>query len=89
MPEAAAFVDLLRAGRVVTVGPVTVLPVERLVLYMDRGSAGVWFTAAKEPYALVLRDAGGIRAVNTCSAPIPLDVLRAQVPDLDAALAQR
>jgi hypothetical protein len=87
MPERSEHTETLRAVAAVLVGAITLLPIERVVLYARCGDRCGWFAAAKEPYALVLRDAGGIRAVDVQAAAIPIETLRARMPRLDAVLA--
>ena len=87
MPKRNEHTEILVAGAAVSVGAVTVLPIERVVLRSRRGDGRWWFAAVKEPYALVLRDAGGIRVFDTDAIPIPIDSLRELFPRLDAALA--
>jgi len=66
---------------------VTLLPIERVVVHSDMGALGAWFTAAKEPYALIVRDAGGIWALDTGAMAVSLEALREGIPGLDAVLA--
>ena len=87
MPERNIQTETLRAVAPVTVGSVTLLPIERVVLHSDRGNTRVWFSVTKKPYALVVRDAGGLRAVDTDSVSVPLAELREKIPGLDALLA--
>jgi len=87
MPEPRQQSDTLRAGAPVHIGAVTLLPIERVVLHAAGAGACLWFAAAKQPYALVLREAGRVRAIDTQAAEIQIDTLRALVPRLDAALA--
>ena len=76
-----------RAGAPVTVGSVTLLPIERVVLHSDLGTTRIWISAFKEPYALVVRDAGGIRAVGTGTVAVSLQQLREKIPELDVLLS--
>jgi hypothetical protein len=87
MPERATRTETVRAGTPLRVGSVTLLPVERVVVRSDVGALGAWFTAAREPYALIVRDAGGIRALDAGGAAVSLETLRDAIPGLDAALA--
>jgi hypothetical protein len=87
MPERNAHTEVLRAGAAMPFGAVTLLPIERVVLDARRGDGCCWFAAVKEPYALVLRDAAGIRAVDVHAAAIPIEMLRVRVPRLDVVLA--
>lgn len=86
MLERASHTEAFRVGPPVTFGAVTLLPIERIVLHSDRGSARIWFSAAKEPYALIVRDAGGIRAVDMGAVAVSLEALRERVEGLDAVL---
>ena len=87
MPERTSHTETLRAGTPLRVGSVTLLPIERVLVHSDQGAFGAWFTAAKEPYALVVRDAGGIRALDIGATPVSLEALREGIPGLDAVLA--
>lgn len=86
MPEKGRRDEALRAGTPVSVGPVTLLPIERIVLSAERSAGLAWITALKEPHALIVRDARGLRAFDVRAAPVSLDALRQKVPELDAAL---
>ncbi len=85
MPERR--IETLRAGRPLRVGDVTLLAIERAVVRSGRGALGMWVTAALEPYALVVRDAGGVRAVGVDGAAVSLEQLRGRIPGLDDRLA--
>ncbi len=87
MPERTGHTETVRAGTPVSVGSVTLLPIERVVVRSDRGAQRVWFFVAKEPYALIVRDAGGIRAMGADAAAISLEKLREKIRGLDALLA--
>ncbi len=87
MPERTGHAGTVRAGTPLRVGSVTLLPIERVVVHSGVGALGAWFTAAKEPYALVVRDAGGIRALDFGATAVSLEALREGIPGLDAVLA--
>ena len=87
MPERTRHAGTVRAGKPLRVGSVTLLPIERVVVHSDVGALGAWCTAAKEPYALVVRDAGGIRALDLGGTAVSLEALREGIPALDAVLA--
>lgn len=87
MPERIFRTGALRAGMTVTLGSVILLPIERVVLRSDRGNTGAWISASMEPYALIVRDAGGIRSINIDAAAGSFEELRVGVPGLDAVLA--
>jgi hypothetical protein len=88
MAEAEVHTDLLRVGVPLTLGAVTLLPIERTVLYAGFGRGGPWWLASKHLHALIVRDAEGIRAVDADGQPMPLAVLRQQFSELDRWLAQ-
>lgn len=87
MPELTSHTETVRGGTPLSVGSVTLLPIERVVVHSNRGANRVWFSVAKEPYALIVRDAGGIRAVGVGAAAISLEELRERIRGLDALLA--
>ena len=87
MFERTRHTETVRAGTPVTRGAVLLLPIERVVLHSGRGNTRVWFSAIKEPYALIVRDAGGLWAIDTDAAAVSLEALRQRVPGLDTVLA--
>ena len=87
MPERTTHTEAVCVGTPVMVGSVTLLPIERVVLHSNLAGGHAWFSAAKEPYALVVRDAGGVRAIDTDAAAVSLEALREKVPGLGAVLA--
>jgi hypothetical protein len=86
MSEKSTFTETLRAGSPVHVGGVTLVPIEHVVLRSVMGIFGAWFSVAKQPYALIVRDAAGLRTVDIDVA-ISLEELRERIPELDALLA--
>ena len=76
----------MRAGAPVHVGGVTLLPIEHIALQSQMDIVGAWVSAAKQPYALIARDATGIRTVDIDGA-VSLGELREKIPGLDALLA--
>lgn len=87
MLERTRHTETVRAGTPVTHGAVLLLPIERVVLHSGWGNTRVWFSAIKEPYALIVRDAGGLWAIDTDAVAVSLDGLRERVPGLDTVLA--
>jgi hypothetical protein len=79
--------ERLRLGRPLTVGAVTLLPVERVLVAGAGGARSVWLAASLEPVALVVRDGRGTWAVGVDASPGSLEVLLRTVPGLEAALA--
>jgi hypothetical protein len=87
MPERNHRTETLRAGVPLAIGGVTLLPIERVVMHADHGNIGAWFSAAKEPYAIVVRDADGICAFDANATRVSIEQLRDTIPDLDTVLA--
>lgn len=87
MLEAKPKAETLRAGTLLTVGTVTLLPIEHVVMHAAKGKIGAWISVAKEPYALIVRDRNGIHMIETDRANVSLEQLREIVPGLDAVLA--
>jgi hypothetical protein len=87
MRERSTRTEALRAGTPVRLGAVVLLPVERVLLQSDRGDTHLWFSAAKEPHALIVCDAGGTRGIDMDAMPVSLEALRERVPALDSLLA--
>lgn len=87
MHDDGATTATLRAGAALRLGPVTLVPVERLALRWSRGGPGGWCLAGLAPVALVVRDAAGLRALAIDDRPVSLEALRREVPGLDLALA--
>jgi uncharacterized spore protein YtfJ len=85
VPECAHHAEVLRAGEPVRVGSLTLLPIERVVVHASAGARTAWFTAAKEPYALVVRDERGVRAIGVGGAEVSLEALREAIPGLEGA----
>lgn len=81
--------EVLRAARVLTVGDVTLIPIERTAIQSAMGEAGVWLSGFKQACAVVVCDAGGIRALGADSAEIELAVLMQKIPALGSLLAGR
>ena len=87
MPDRDSRTETLRAGTPFTVGSVILLPIERIVIHARRHKTHRWFSIVKEPYALAVRDAAGIRAVKADAKAVSLEQLRATIPHIDAVLA--
>lgn len=86
MPDHAVQTEALRAGRPLSVGAVVVVPIEHTESHGDCVGAGAWLSVVREPYALVVRDAAGVRAIGIGNDMITLEQLRASVRGLDALL---
>lgn len=87
MLEPKPSAETLRAGTLLTVGAVRLLPIEHVVMHTTKGRMGAWISVAKEPYALIVRDRNGIHTIETKMADVSLGQLRERIPGLDAVLA--
>jgi hypothetical protein len=87
VPERRIHRDRLVPGALVAVGSLRILPVERVALDAGGGGAAAWLVARKEPWALVIDDGSGARALGPDGVAVPLDAVRRRVPDLDDRLA--
>lgn len=87
MSDSRTHSETLQAGAPVTIGTLVLVPIERVVRDVDIGEMGLWFSFEKEPYALVVRDANGARAVNVAAVAVSIEELCARIPGFDAWLA--
>lgn len=86
MSEKSTSTETLRAGTPFHVGGVSLVPIEHVAPQSETGIVGAWFSVAKHPYALIVRDDAGIRTIDIDVA-VSLGELRERIPDLDALLA--
>ncbi len=82
MPERPADKETLRAGEPLRIGNLTLLPIERVATHTGGGASHVWFSASKEPVALVVRDAKGVRSIGI-ETVLSIEQLQAQIPGLN------
>jgi hypothetical protein len=74
----------LLAGAPIAVGDATFLVVARLVIEADSSDHACWIYANKAPYALVIRDAQGLRALDMAGRWLSLAELAKDLPDLES-----
>jgi hypothetical protein len=79
--------DGLRAGNPMVASEVTIVPIERCFIQSDTGNMGFWLAGLKEPFAIIVCDAIGIRAFDTEATEISVESLIQKIPDLGAVLA--
>lgn len=79
--------DELRAGKPVVAGDVTLVPIERCLVQSDTGDMGCWLSGLKEPIAIIVCDASGIRAYDATGTDIPVAPLVQKISGLGALLA--
>lgn len=85
--ELNADAESLRAGTPLTVAGVTLLAIERVTMHSQLSDTGAWLAFSKQAYALVVKDAIRIRAIDIDAAEISLKQLCETVPGLDTVLA--
>jgi len=78
--------DELRAGNPMVACGVTLVPIERCSIQSDTGDMGCWLSGQKEPCAIIVCDATGVRALNMKGAEIPVEDLVQKITDLGALL---
>ncbi len=86
MPDALESLAGLRPGSTLRVGQVTLLAIERVAVRSCHGEAWGWLSAVVEPFAIVVRDPVGARAIGIDGAPMDLGILVERVPGLAAIL---
>ena len=77
----------LRAGNPMVAGEVTLVPIERCFIQSDTEDMGCWLYGFKEPFAIIVCDAIGIRAFDTKATEISVKSLIQKIPNLGAVLA--
>lgn len=87
MPERSRRIDAVRAATPIHVGPVTLLPIEHVVMRAGGDERAAWVLAAMEPHALVVCEAGSVRVIGIDATAASLEQLRERIPGLDALLA--
>jgi hypothetical protein len=78
--------DRWRAARVLRLGDVLLLPVERMQVRRGMPGGPVWMSASLVPAAVVVREGGAVRALDAEGRPMSIEEIRRRVPDLDALL---
>ena len=79
--------DELRTGKPMVTGEVTIVPIERCYIQSVPGYMGGLLYGLKEPFAIIIFDATGIRAYNTSMKEITIASLIQKIPDLSAMMA--
>lgn len=72
----------LLAGTPIAVGDSTLLVIARVVIEADKSDHGCWLHADKAPYALAIRDARGLRAMDMMGRRLLLADLAKDLLDL-------
>lgn len=72
----------LQADTPLVVGDATLIIIARLSIDADSTDHACWLHAGKEPYALVIRDARGLRALDMAGRRLAIEELIEDVPAL-------
>lgn len=79
-------IDELRTGNAIALGDITLIPIEHYYFQPETRELGGWLLGLKEPYAIVIKDRTGVRALDTSSVEISLESLIRDIPELEAIL---
>jgi hypothetical protein len=77
----------LRAGPAVATVGVTLIPIEWIEITAQRDGGHAWWQVTKEPVAVVICEAGGVRMLDANGAPLSLEEWLPRVDGLEASLA--
>lgn len=72
----------LLASRPITVGDATLLIIAQLVIEAGSSDRACWLHANKAPYAVLIRDAQGLRALDMLGRRLSLAELAKDLPDV-------
>ncbi len=73
----------VRTEKAVSLGGITIMPVVEVCLNCRRLSGGLFFSAAKRPWAVLIIAGGERRAFNLAGKEVPFDEVLAKVPGLE------
>lgn len=76
----------LRIGKATQVGDVTLIPLFRIELSHIQQPDFLWLNGTAEPFAVVMIELEGARAVGIDASELALDTLLELIPELEAAL---
>lgn len=78
----------LEPGKPIVLGHCTLLIINRLTIDADSAGAGYWLQGSKEPYALMIREEQGLRAVDMAGREIAIEKLIETIPELETIRLQ-
>jgi hypothetical protein len=79
--------ETLRVSRPLTVGAITLIAIEHTTMHTAMGTVGYQLSGFIKVDAVLVCDEGEVRAFDTDSTEIELDVLKQKIPELDGLLA--
>lgn len=79
--------DNLQVGIPLSMGNLTLIPVEHLVIQSSAENTHAWLAAYKKPHAIILCDSSGVRALSLEAKQLSLQHLVQAVPGLGSVLA--
>jgi len=74
----------LQPAAPIVVGDVTLVIIARLSIQANITGHGCWLRASKQPYALVIRDAQGLRALDMAGRRLATAELPDDIPGLES-----
>jgi hypothetical protein len=80
--------NLLRAGGVVEVAGIRLIPVERISITTQQDGSHVWLQASKEVAAVAICEAQSVRLLSVSGESLSLDEWLPQVEGLEAGLRE-
>lgn len=76
----------LRVGKAAQVGDVTLIPLLRIELSHIQQRDFLWLNGTAEPFAVVMIEPEGARAVGIDASELALDTLLELIPELEATI---
>lgn len=77
----------LRVGTAAQVGDVTLIPLFRIELSRIQQADFLWLNGTAEPFAVVIIEPGGTRAVAVDEGELDVERLVQQMPELEALVS--
>lgn len=72
----------LQTGAPINIDGLTLIIIERLSINVNNACHSLRLNAGKEPYALVIRDTRGLRALDMMGKRLVIEELIEEIPDL-------
>lgn len=74
----------LLPGTTIVVGDATLMVIARLSIQADSAGHACWLQASKEPYALIIQDDHGLRALDMAGRRLAIAELLDDVPGFES-----
>ena len=76
----------LVVGAAKTVGDITLIPLFTIQTFCIEQQNMFWLNGTVEPFAVVIIEPAGVRAVGVDEGDLAVDVLAEKIPELDAVI---